>query len=260
MKYLIYFSVLIALATITVSCEKVIDLNLDADEQKVVIEGFVTKGETEHTVTVTRTLEFDQDQAFPTVDDATVIISDNAGNSEALQFVGSGVYKTTTLLGVEGRTYTITVQVDGETFTASSYLPFQVPLDSLTVQEFPFGPTPVIALTANRMDPAGIINFYQFDLFKGSERVNGIYIQDDQVSDGVEQLQPISFGDFESGDTATVIMYCIDEPVYKYFFALDANGGGTGGATPANPVSNFGTKCLGYFSARTQEAKTLVIP
>lgn len=259
MKNIIFITFAVVVALTLGSCEKVIDLDLNKDDPKFVIEGFVTKGETVHQVRITKTLNFDEDQAFPTVDNAVVIISDNAGNSETLSLVSPGLYQTSSLLGVEGRTYTISVTIGNETFTAQSYLPYQVAIDSLTTQNFSFGPDSFILLVANRLDPAGVANYYQFELKKNSERLNGIYIQDDQLSDGVEILQPVSFGDYEVGDTAEVTMYCIDQPVYKYFFALDQNGGGTNGATPANPESNFGTACLGYFSARTKETMVKII-
>lgn len=258
-KQFFFLAGMSVLALISGACEKVIDLDLNEDDPKFVIEGFVTKGETVHQVRITKTLNFDEDQAFPTVDNAVVVISDDAGNAETLALVGPGLYQTSSLLGVEGRTYTITATVDGKTFTAQSYLPFQVPIDSLTTQTFSFGPQLFILLVANRLDPAGVANYYQFELKKNSELLKGITIQDDQLADGVEMLQPISFGDYELGDTAEVTMYCIDQPVYRYFFALDQNGGGTNGATPANPESNFGTACLGYFSARTKETKVKII-
>jgi hypothetical protein len=51
----------------------------------------------------------------------------------------------------------------------------------------------------------------------------------------------------------------IDRPVYDYFNQLATNTNGQG-ATPANPVSNFSGGCLGYFSARSTDVKTVIIP
>lgn len=260
MKKIFYllFSIL-ALGTMS-SCEKVIDLDLNSTDPKYVIEGTVDKDSTIHTIRITRTLNFDETGSYPTVDNAIVTLQDNAGNSCALTLVAPGTYQTPSYPGVEGRTYTLTVNVDGKTFTSSSTIPTQVYLDSITLVDFGFGPKPTFFPVANRMDPAGIRNYYRFDLYKNQVPVNGIYLQDDQFSDGVEVLEPIFGGEYESGDTLDLTLYCIDANVHKYFYTLSVNAGGTGGATPANPESNFGSSCLGYFSAQTRQSRRIIVP
>lgn len=253
-------SVLALVALVTVffaSCTKVIDVDLNTDDPKIVVEGFVTEGETEHIVTVTRTLNFDEDQAFPTVDNAIVSITDNLGNAQTLTFIGQGKYQATAYPGVSGRTYTVSVSVDGTIYTASGTIPQVVEIDSLYVQQFAFGGDTVNALVPARFDPAGIENYYQFTLYNNDERLEGINLQDDQFTDGNYVVQPLFAGDFQSGDTAVVEMYGIDKPVYKYFLALTQN---SNGATPANPTSNFSGGCLGYFSARTKDVKSVIVP
>lgn len=247
--YILFVGVSISL----ISCEKVIDLDLNKSNSKYIIEGTVNKDSLIQTVRITRTLDFDETGAYPTVDNAVVTLSDNLGNSEVLLLKKPGIYQTTNFIGVEGRTYTITVVIGNETFTSSSKMPTQVIVDSLTVQEFSFGPTPVYSLVANRIDQAGIKNYYSFNLFKNDTIIKGIFLQDDQYSDGVEILQPIFGGDYSLGDSATLEMMCIDADVYKYFNTLSINAGGTSGAVPANPDSNFGKDCLGYFSAQTKQ-------
>ncbi|MFN5415633.1 MAG: DUF4249 family protein [Flavobacteriia bacterium] len=242
------------------SCEKVIDLDLNSDDPKYVIEGIVNKDSTTQTVTITRTLNFDESNNFPTVDNATVTISDNLGNSVNLVLVSPGTYQTTNYLGVEGRTYTITVNVDGKTFSSSSTMPTEVPLDSIMIEEFSFGPQSAYFLVPNRIDPITVKNYHSFNLYNGATKYNGIYLQNDQFNDGVEVLEPIFGGAYTKGDTATLEMMCIDETTFKYFYTLSVNSGGTSGAVPANPDSNFGKQCLGYFSAQTIQRKSIVIP
>jgi hypothetical protein len=253
-----YFILTLLSALCLISCEKVIDVDLNTADPKYVIEGFVTKGETVHQVKITRTLNFDESVAFPAVDNAVVVISDNAGNSETLTLASPGIYKTSSLLGVEGRTYTITVTVEGKVFTATSTLPTEVDFNGLDVIVFPFGVDTLRGLIPSRIDQAGVANYYQFDIFQNSKQIFGVNLQDDQFSDGVQNEQPIFGPDFLPGDTVRIIQYCIDKPVYKYLFSIAANTGST--AAPANPDSNFGKSCLGYFSARTQKEQTVIIP
>ena len=257
--YLTILSVLTLLIFSQTSCEKVIDIDLNESDVKYVVEGIVNKDSLIHTVKITKTQNFDEATDFPTVDNALVTITDNLGNSVTLTFISNGIYQTSNYLGVEGRIYTINVTVDGKTFSAASTMPYNIPIDSLTLEEFSFGPTPVSYLIANRIDSAGIKNYYNFNLFKNGDLISGIFLQDDQFADGVEILQPIFGGDYESGDTAVLEMMCIDANVYKYFYTLSINAGGTGGAVPANPESNFGSSCLGYFSAQTFQRKSIIV-
>ncbi len=260
MKYYIAIISFLTLVIFTqTSCEKVIDIDLNESDVKYVVEGVVNKDSLIHTVKITKTQKFDEATNFPTVDNALVTITDNLGNSTTLTFISNGIYQTSNYLGVEGRIYTISVTVDGKSFSASSTMPYNIPIDSLTLEEFSFGPTPVSYLIANRIDSAGIKNYYNFNLFKNGDLISGIFLQDDQFADGVEILQPIFGGDYESGDTAVLEMMCIDANVYKYFYTLSINAGGTGGAVPANPVSNFGSSCLGYFSAQTFQRKSIIV-
>lgn len=244
------------LALLVVSCEKVIDLDLDEADQQFVIEGFVTEGESTHIVTVTKSLPLDNPGAIPGINNAVVILTDNLGNTQTLTSIGNGQYEAVGYPGVEGRTYTLSVSVDGQVFQASSTIPGVVPIDSLMIDNFIFGPDTVPMITPARFDPAGVANYYQFYMFRNGERLSGINLQDDQFTDGNYQLQPLFAFDFETGDTARVEMYGIDKPVYKYFYALSQNNEDV---TPANPTSNF-TGCLGYFSARTKSVETVIIP
>lgn len=260
MKNLIQFTLLYILGLTFISCEKVIDLKLNEENQKIIIEGIVNKDSTVQYVRITKTIAFNESTAYPTVDNAIVTLRDNQGNSETLSFVGKGLYKSSDFLGVEGRTYSLKAIVDGKEYTSTSTMPYNVPIDTVSLQEFSFGPTPNFFPIAERMDPKDIKNYYSFNLFKNNLRIEGIYLQDDQFNDGVNVLQPIFGGDCTNKDTLRLEMSCIDQNVYKYFFTLSVNAGGTGGAIPANPESNISGGCLGYFSAQTFQVRTVIIP
>ena len=115
-----------AVVTIVTSCQKVTDLNLRTAPPKYIIEGNVTNLPGPYTVTLSRTTPFNTSWQFQGVGGATVTVSDNMGNSETLQESQTGVYQTTGLSGVEGRTYALHITVGDQTFTASSTIPHQV--------------------------------------------------------------------------------------------------------------------------------------
>jgi hypothetical protein len=258
MKIFQIFSLLTVLAAgiFFGSCEKVIDVDLNKEDPKIVIEGRFTAGETASTVLITRTLNFDETGPYPTIDNAVVTVIDNLGNAQVLTFSGNGIYTTNGYPIVEGRSYTVSVTVDGTTYTATSTVPSLIEIDTLKILDIAFGPDTIHALIPARYDAAGVANYYQFDIYRNGERVPGIFLQNDDFTDGILVEEPLFAEDIESGDTALVNMYCIDQPVFNYFFALLQNET----ATPANPTSNFSGGCLGYFSARTKHTATVIIP
>jgi hypothetical protein len=254
---LLFGSILLLSSLLITSCTKVIDVDLNSQDPKFVIEGFVTLGETTHRISITKTLNIDESSEYPTVNNATVLLSDDLGNSQNMVLVGPGIYEATGFTVAEGRTYTLTVSVDSEVFIASEKMSETVILDTLQTFPFSFGPTTVNAIVPVRTDPAGIKNFYQFHLIDNDTLKSGIYIQSDQYNDGNVMMEPIFAEGIDSGDTVNVEMFGISEVVYDYFFTLLQNDQG---ATPANPSSNFSGGALGYFSVRTKQSKEIIIP
>jgi hypothetical protein len=171
--------------------------------------------------------------------------------------VGPGLYEASGYPVNSGRTYTVDVTVDTQTFSASEIMPGDVPLDTLTTFPFAFGPQSINAIIPVRTDPAGIENYYQFKLTSNGKKIPGSFIQTDQYNDGNQMMEPIFSDGTNPGDTIFVEMFGISKAVYKYFYQLQAN---QQGATPANPTSNFSGGCLGYFSVRTKDTMTVIIP
>lgn len=255
MKKLLFIS--IATIGLFASCQKVIDVDLNSKDPQLVIEGNVTDQPGPYTVQLTKTVNFSESNTFPGVSGATVTIADNVGNTETLNETSPGIYQTSTLQGTPGRTYTLTVVAEGKTYTASSTMPNNVPLDSVWVVDDPaFGKY----LIPVYYDPAGKGNYYRVVEYVNHERNNGIFIYDDAFNDGLMNGQPLF--DFETeyvtGDTIDLALYCIDKPVYQYYFSLEQTVSGQTGA-PANPESNISNKALGYFSVHTVSTKRAVI-
>lgn len=257
MRY--FLSLVIGLSFLSIqSCQKVIDIDLNEEDPKVVIEGNIEMGDTTHTISVTRSLNFDESMAYPAVNDAVVTVTDNLGNTASFTLVGNGIYQLSAYPGVVGRTYTITVLVDGKIFTASSKMNTFVPLNDLYTQDLLFGQDTFRTIIAERQDPANESNYYQFHIYRNGEKEKGIFLQDDQFVDGNLTLQPLFINELNPGDTLRVDVFCIDKPIYEYFNQLSVNSAGQ--ATPANPVSNFSGGCYGYFGARTFSSKTFIVP
>ena len=74
-----------------------------------------------------------------------------------------------------------------------------------------------------------------------------------------ESSQSDHYHDIQSGDSITVVLQTIDEPVYTFFSTLRSNTNGSN-AAPANPISNITNNALGYFSACGLRSKSIVVP
>ncbi len=257
MKFIITALVSFAFLLGFSSCEKVIDVDLNDTDQKVVIEGFILRGDTVQRIRITKTQNFDESTAPPAVDNASITVIDNLGNAGTFTSVGNGWYELTNYPGVEGRTYTLTAVVEGNSYSGSSTLPFYQPMDDLYVEFYPFGGDTIISLVPSHYDQPGVPNYYQFHVYVNGERDKSVFIQDDQFTDGNLVVEPLFVSELEIGDTVRVDLFCIDKPVHTYFNQLSVNSSSS--ATPANPISNLSGGCLGYFSARTFNSRTIIV-
>jgi hypothetical protein len=244
------------------ACTKEIELGLDDQSNKVVIEADVTEGPGPHTVRLSRSVSFSTPNDFPAIANATVTLSDDQGHSEQLAETDPGLYSSSSFEGVPGRTYQLAVTMEGTTYTSSCRMPQHVPLDSVRIDSvLVLGEQQKLIFVACT-DPAGVANNYRYVLSVDGERQKGVLVQNDLLEDGNVIEQPLNFMDdatLQSGSVVEVTMHCITPEVYRYFFGLAQNIGGES-AAPADPVSNISGGALGYFSAHTASTKSAVVP
>ncbi len=257
---------IIFIALLFTSCEKTVDLNYKDNRSNIVIEGNITNEAGPYLVKLMKSINLSATENYPTIDNAAVTINDDAGNSETLIPQGNGVYRTTTLNGVEGRTYTLTVKTENQTYIAQSTMPQQVPFDSIKVEELViFGDTEYNLIPIYG-DPISKGNNYRFVLSVNNKLVNQHFIQNDDIKNGVVNTLRLEINDedlkLKTGDSVNIEMQCIDNKVASYYttLALIADSGPGGGTTPNNPPGNISNGALGIFSAHTVETKSITIP
>ncbi len=253
--HLVIALLITCLATLQ-ACQKVIQVDLNTSDPKVVIEGYVTLGETTHQVMISKSLNIYDGIENPKVDNAVVTLSAQNGTSQVMTLVSPGVYQASNFPVEEEGVYTLKVQVEGKVFTSTSKMPKNVELSNLTSFKFSFGAQDNYVVVPGYQDPINIDNYYQFYVIKNGKNVNRIFIQDDKLKDGKFNQQPLFADKIIKGDSVKVELYGISKDVYDYLFVLVKN---RQGATPANPTSNFTGGCVGFFSARTKSVKQTVI-
>lgn len=248
----------LALSWVLFSCQKVIDLKLNTSASQIVIQGNVYDQLTPDTVRISESVNFDSTNVFPPVSGANVVISDNAGNAETLAEIFPGTYITSYLQGVPSRTYTLRVQVNGKTYTASSTMAAAVAIDSIYVQNSWFGKNKLISIEYT--DPANTTNYYRFVEFINQKQQPGFYVASDMLTNGEQATYEILESDTTliSGDKLTIWLESVDKNIYTYFHAANLNERQS--ASPANPPSNISNGALGYFSACSVKKKSIVVP
>lgn len=256
-----------------VGCQKEIQLDLREAATKYVLEGNLDDS-TGFKLRITQSKPFYDDNTFNPISTASVVVSDDAGNSYTIPYDTSGYYIDTTLLAVVGRTYSVQVNDNGNEFSAKATVPQKTLIKKVTIGSFNFGGGP---------DGPGIVRFLQvwYDEHPGTgdhyrviyNNPNdplsslGINLQDDRFGDGIE-TQILIFGGrddgegkLEIGDTVSVSLQSIDKAAYDYLYTLDliSTDRGGGAITPTDPTSNWSNKALGVFIATTIDSKSVII-
>jgi hypothetical protein len=258
-------SILLA-ALLFTSCEKTVDLKYKSNTSKIIIEGNITNEPGPYFIKITKSVSLSATGNYPTIDNAVVTISDNAGNNETLTPQGNGLYRTSLLTGVSGRTYTLTVNAESKTFTAQSTMPQQVWFDSVKAEKTTFGGDVEYNIIPIYTDPVTKGNNYRFELTVNNKLLRKQFLQNDDVTNGVtntERLEEIDDFDLEPkpGDSLSIKMQCIDAKVALYYktLALIGDSGPGGGTTPNNPPNNFTNGALGIFSAHTTQTRKITL-
>ncbi len=261
MKSFIFIFSLMVLFT---SCEKVIELDLENTEPTLVIEGNITNQPGPYFVKLTKTLPLDQSSIYPGVENAQIIISDDVGTVDTLKYTMNGIYATSKLNGVEGRTYKLIVKSEGMTYEAKSTIPQNVQFESIRINKFTFAGEDQNVVIPIYKDPTTLGNNYNFRLTVNDTLDNSYFVWNDNTNNGVVNQRSLrsNNGNLVSGDKVKIEMQCLDIRPYNYYFTLSqlASSGPSGGTTPSNPPNNISGGALGLFSAHTTQSREIVIP
>jgi Domain of unknown function (DUF4249) len=243
------------------SCTKVIDLKLKDNSGQLVIEGNVTNVGGQQYITLSHNVAFTSPNTYPPDSGATVYVTDKRG-----KFVFTeqppGTYSIIGLTGFAGTTYKMTVVTNGITYTASSLMPAQVNLDSITSKVNEFGSSNLREITVHFLDPPGVENQYRFIMYINGLQANDIFVINDEFADGRYIDYDLIGNDIKihPGDVVTVEMQCIDKAIYTYWLTqMQQTDEGPGGVAPSNPPTNITPVSLGYFSAHTTQSITLIV-
>jgi hypothetical protein len=270
LKYLI---VVIIIILPLVSCEKVIDIELNNSEPALAIEAVLYK-DSVCMVRLARTTNYFSLEAPEVVENASIRISEGQF-SEELSYQGNGYYKGNTIIGTEEKIYEIEVLHDSMCYKSNSYMPKPTELLSVYYSKNntknpynPYGET-VFRITTSFRDDPDEDNFY---LVRFTENDGGLLeryylLTEYETNSGIMSIDEnnvITFVEniFYEGGEVEVKVFSIDEGVHNYFLQLtDVLFWKRKVMPPApyNPESNFDNDVLGYFAAWSYDSENILL-
>ena len=247
------------------ACERVIDINLNEANPKIVIEANIHNKREGTFVKITRTGSFFEPYAPDMVSGAKITLA-NLLTTYTFSESSNGIYSVDKIGNFIPDSYTLTVDIDDETYEAESRMPASVPINYITseyVSKNIFQDEGYVVYYSF-IDPEDDTNFYRMRYSLNGELQNDgndyVLISDEMFNGKSIQIQ-IYGTRFEKGDTVEIELMSIDESTYDYFNTLvEAIAQNTmESAAPANPNSNFSNGALGYFSAYSSDTKRIII-
>ena len=103
--------------------------DLSEFEGNIVVEAIISDQTGPQRIIISRTS--DNEEIFPPVENAEVVISDDSGNSFQFYEAWSGYYQSYAFRGIPETTYKLKIASKNETYEATSKVPQPITLDSL---------------------------------------------------------------------------------------------------------------------------------
>jgi len=244
------------------SCTKVVNINLEEADKKIVIEANVYNGEQPFLVNIKRSTDYYGRENELPINNAEVSISTDNGGYLPVPLIENGIYAIHSFSGLPGHTYALRVRVDGKEYTAQSTMPYNVTIDSLTYRYKDDGLGEAgYELSYRYTDPKDQENNYLMLLTVNDTLLsNPMYILLFNDKDVFSNAEGNNFYKrFKKGDKISVDLRGMDNNVYLYFKTLREILTNQNGPAPANPVTNIQGGALGYFGAFNTSRKEITI-
>jgi hypothetical protein len=255
-----------------IGCQKIVSIDLNNANPRLVIEGIVTDQPGPYSVKLSMSGDyFAPSLYFPPVSNALIVMTDNFGQTDTLKENTSGTYLSSTLLGVPGSTYTLYVSSQGKQYNATSSMPKKVLIDTLysVVRNQSRGEGPGYDIYVAFKDPPELGNYYRINATSSvvipTDSIDGrrYRLYTDKLTNGNEMQERIRAGRLVvTGDTITVDLMSIDKAAYDYYNTLNdilMSDRAPTSLSPANPTTNINNGSLGHFAAYTIDTKSIVL-
>lgn len=254
------------------SCTKDVDVVVPDYQQKLVVEGAVEPGISPYvilswTIPYFGNVQY-QDVEQYMVNEALVTVNDGFTTDTLIQpIAGQPYYVGLNMIGVTGRTYNLSITVNGKTYTSSTTILPAIPLDSLFFKAEKGDSLGFI--WAHFKEPAGLGNQYRWyakrigkdnrflapfssvfdDKFIDGKEFDFAYDRGMEPNSTAEEDNNEERGYFKVGDSV-VVKYCtIGEKEFRYLRSWYLNGMSNGNpfAAPSTLESNISGDAIGLW-------------
>ncbi len=269
------------------SCETVIDANLDTGPAQLSVDGTLTDQAGPQTIRLTQTTAYFNNGAPPVASGATVIVTDNTGRTFAFTDSdndGYYVWQPTArdTLGRLGRTYSLSITYQGETYRADSRMNRVPTVDSLIFRKEKINPlsaTEGYQAEFFARDFQGATDYYRVRYYRNgivaNKPRNVITLKDASFpgsanTDGLvfirpfrQSINPDSL--YALNDSVTVELQSLTPEAFEFWqqFSQQVTNGGLFATPPANVPTNIintnasGRKATGFFVATAIRSRTV---
>ena len=276
-------------------CEKTINVNLDPQPTKLVVDGSIENGHLP-VIVLSKSLDYFSEitpaiLSSSFVHDAKVTVGDGFRNNELIEY--SVHYNDSTTLyyyssdtsspgnaifGSVNTKYYLTIKWDDKEFKSTTVIPYVTKkIDSMWYKPAPENPdTNLVQLWVKATDPKGYGDYVRYYTKRNSEPFfpgfNSVF--DDQIIDGTTYELPVDRGTsrnnqredndsfFEKGDTVTLKLCNIDKATFDFWnsFEFSYQSVGNPFSSPTKVASNITNGALGYFGGYAAQFRTIIIP
>ncbi|MDR6762130.1 hypothetical protein J2Y38_002341 [Flavobacterium sp. 2755] len=241
-KVLVLFSLFCVL--FLSSCEDVVNLDLETGQTRIVVDAEILwfKGTTgnEQTIKISKTAPY-YNNTTPKVSGAQVRVENSTGTVFTFNETEPGIYVCTNFVPVLNADYTLYVQAEGQSLTATEKLTSVTPIERVEQAIVPdFGGEDVIELTFYYKDPADQVNYYLSD-YKSEFLIYPEYdLTDDDFFNGNEVSNRFNHEDMKAGNTVDITHRGISKNFYNYMnLLLEIYGGSPFSIPPGNIRGNI---------------------
>ena len=257
----IKYIVLLTMSIFLISCEDVVEVNLETAEPRLVIDAALkwekgTAGNYQE-IRISQSRGF-YDESPSMVSGATVQVSDSENTIfEFIDTNANGVYTTNDFQPQLNEVYTLLVEVNGRTFEATEQLMPVATIDSIQQRNDGGFSGEDIELKAFYKDPVETENYNLFTFDVDFIAFPEFEIYDDEFNNGNTNFAFYTEEDLEAGNSVEIINHGISKSYYNYLVILLNQVGSSGGpfqTQPAvvrgniNDVDNPDDYIFGYFS------------
>ena len=224
-----------------VSCEDVVEVDLDTATPRLVIDAALElneDGSTTSTVSLSRTAGF-YEENNPIVTNASVVINESNGTTHNFRHIGGGVYESNTINLIDNEVYTLIVEDGSDIYTASQTLERTVPIATVEQLVLDNLDPEITRITVLYDDPVGLGDNY---LFTYQDQYNDeLDVGDDEFTDGNRAPSIFFMEDLPVGTVITLGIKGIDSDCYRFYETLlqQTESGGPFDIQPATVRGNI---------------------